>query len=194
MAPPLRSAPNGCRAFAITLAAVTWPLLVAACGSSNTAAPALTPGASASGAGTTSATTVSCALVPASAVQAILGLSVNDPTSRVHQPVIDCDYPDALSPARVMVRLETGVDAAAFASHKALYASQGNTVTDVSGIGDTAFSLSHGQLHPSGSLSPTNPGVYATVSVLKGGFELTITSPSPIDRLEALARQVLGSL
>jgi len=193
VARPLR-APTACRAFAITLAAVTWPLLVAACGSSNPAAPAFTPGASASAAGTTSATTLSCTLVPASAVQAILGLSVNDPTSRVHQPVIDCDYPDALSPARVMVRLETGVDAAAFASHKALYASQGNTVSDVSGLGDAAFSLSHGQLHPSGTLSPTNPGVYATVDVLKGGVELAITSPSPIDRLEALARQVLGSL
>jgi hypothetical protein len=77
---------------------------------------------------------------------------------------------------------------------QAAYAAQGNTVIDVLGLGDAAFSSSHGQLHPSGTLSPTNPGVYATVSVLKGGVELTITSPSPVDRLEALARQVLGSL
>jgi hypothetical protein len=184
----------------VAVAVVTWPLLVAACGSGNTSSPAFSPeavhppGASSSAGGTTSSTALSCSLVPASAVQAVLGLTVNDPTSRVHQPVIDCNYPDALSPTRVMVRIETGVDTGAFAGHKAAYAAQGNTVIDVSGLGDAAFSSSHGQLHPSGTLSATNPGVYATVSVLQGGVELTITSPSPVDRLEALARQVLGSL
>lgn len=124
----------------------------------------------------------SCSSVPASEVNSALGVNVGSPTSVVNGPVTTCTYNG--TPGQVIIRFQTGENASTFAAGKAGFAKNGETTTDVSGLGDAAYSSSVG----SGQFQ-TN-----TIVVLEGSIELLVTAPVTQEDVNALARQILLSI
>jgi hypothetical protein len=124
---------------------------------------------------------VSCALAPASTVNAALGTAVGAPQSDVNGSVTVCTYKSISPPQSVIVRIDTGTDASAFVASKSQFVTQGETTTPVSGLGDQAFSstLSAGSI--------TN----STIVVLKGSASLLVTGSASLAQVEALATQLL---
>lgn len=168
---------------------------LAACSGGSTPAPKAppttnggsSPTSTSSSGGATSTTTAlaaapSCSLVPASQVNSALGVNVGDPTSAVNGSVTTCTYNG--TPGQVIVRFETGETPATFQAGKAGFAHNGEPTTDVSGLGDAAYSSSVG----SGQFQ-TN-----TIVVLKGSLELLVTAPVMQEDVNALARQILLSI
>jgi hypothetical protein len=118
-------------------------------------------------------------------VQATLGLAVNAPTPTVNGIVTVCTYTGTGSaPSTVIVRFAGESTRASFDVAKAQFAGHQEPTTDVTGLGDAAYSSTLG----AGSI------VQNTVVVLKGTTEMLVSAPAPLDQVEALARQVLPSL
>ncbi len=124
----------------------------------------------------------SCGLVPASQVNSALGVNVGSPASTVNGSVTVCTYSG--TPGQVIIRFQTGEDAATFAAGKAGFTTNGETTTDVSGLGQAAYSSTVG----SGQFQ-TN-----TIVVLDGNLELLVTAPVSQEDVNALARQILLSI
>lgn len=131
---------------------------------------------------TSSPQSLSCSLAPVSEVNASLGLNVASPSSQVNGPVTVCTYGG--TPGPVIVRFETGESSSSFETAKQSFEQNGEATSDVSGLGDAAYSSTAG----SGE-SETN-----TIVVLKGSVEVLVTAPVSLDDVSALARQMLLSL
>lgn len=174
-----------CTAFALSACSGGGSSPSTSSGSSTTAPrPSST---SAAGQGTSTSTAASgaapsCSTVPASEVNSALGVNVGDPTSAVNGSVTTCTYNG--TPGQVIVRFQTGENASTFAAGKAAFAKNGETTTDVSGVGDAAYSSSVG----AGQFQ-TN-----TIVVLEGSLELLVTAPVTQEDVNALARQILLSV
>jgi hypothetical protein len=118
-------------------------------------------------------------------VQSALGLSVGSPTSQVNGAVTVCTYSGTGStPATVIVRFETGMTQAGFATAKAGFGQHGEPTTDVNGLGDAAYSSTLGAAQFQQN----------TIVVLKGSTELLISAPATLAQVEALANQILPSI
>jgi hypothetical protein len=131
---------------------------------------------------TSTPSTPSCGLVPASEVNDALGFNVQSPSSQVNGPVTVCTYNG--SPGSVIVRFQTGEDASTFAADKQRSQQNGELTTDVPGLADAAYSSQVGS-----GRSQSN-----TLVVLKGSTELLITASATFDDINALARQILPSI
>jgi hypothetical protein len=123
---------------------------------------------------------VSCALAPASTVNAALGTAMGAPQSDVNGSVTVCTYKSINPPQSVIVRIDTSTDASAFVAPKSQFVTQGET-TAVSGLGDQAFSsaLSAGSI------------TSGTIVVLKGSATLLVTGSASLAQVEALATRLL---
>lgn len=84
----------------------------------------------------------------------------------------------------VIIRFQTGENASSFAARKQGFNQSGEPTTDVSGLGDAAYSSTQGS-----GQTQTN-----TIVVLKGSVELLVTAPVILDDVSALARQILPSI
>ena len=180
--------------FALLAAGVS--LLLGACSGGGSPGGSRTAGTTGPGSGPTSTSGIagatststavaeapSCSLVPASQVNSALGVNVGAPTPAVNGPVTTCTYNG--TPAQVIIRFQTGETSASFQAAKAGFAQNGEPTTDVSGLGDAAYSSTVG----SGQFQ-TN-----TIVVLKGSIELLVTAPVMQEDVNALARQILLSI
>ena len=177
---------------------VTSTLCLAAC-SSSTASPAssssVTSTASKGATATTGATTGGaaaksagaahwCSLVSSGDVQTTLNTTVRTPYPTVHGSVTTCTY---LSPAHVSsvsIRFDTGSSSSAFAGEKALFVTDGETISTAPGLGGQAFAAS----------ANSSRGLVASVVVLKGSTEVSVTAVAPLDQVVALTNQILPKI
>jgi hypothetical protein len=116
---------------------------------------------------------IGCALAPASEVSAALGISASNPSTTNNSPVTICTYPGG-----ALVRFQTGEDAASFAVGEAGFGQHGESVSDVSGLGDAAYSS---------SIAGSN-----TLVTLKGSLEILITSSASLANERVLMQELLA--
>ncbi|MFD0580774.1 hypothetical protein [Dactylosporangium darangshiense] len=133
------------------------------------------------GSGGRSATQPTCAIAPASLVNAVLGTDVGDPEENDGAFATVCDYIGA-SAGHMSVRLLTREDADAFAKVRAGFESSVQPTKDFPGLGDEAFSSSTaGQL--------TN-----ALAVRKGTVAVIVYSGASLDAERNLIQQLLAKL
>ena len=164
------------------------PVTLTACSGSTTSAPTTTAATGSSSttgssSGGSTGTAFSCALVPASDVNAALGTSVGAPRSESVGTATTCTYSSTNPIQTVIIRVDTGSSAATFAAEKAQSAAHGQSPTAVPGVGDDAYSLSI-----SGGGFTTN-----TFAVRKGAAEVQVNGPGTPAQAQALAVTLVGS-
>jgi hypothetical protein len=163
--------------WAATVAASS--LLIAGCGGgSPTGSPSGGPTSgqpSLSPTPTPAGVSVGCALAPASEVSAALGISASNPITTTNSTVTICTYPGG-----ALIRFQTGETAANFAVGKAGFGQHGESVSDVSGLGDAAYSS---------SLASTN-----TLVALKGSIEILISSSASLAKERVLMQELLAKV
>ena len=177
--------PDKSRPLVLALVAFATPVALAACSSpSSSSSTTAAPGGGAATSAPTASASFSCAKAPASAVNAALGTSVGAPTTQTNGSVTVCTY-KSISPIQaVIVRVDTGSTADAFAVGQAQSKAAGETVTPVTGVGDAAYSLTL-----SGGGFTTNSFV-----VRKGANEVLVSGPGTPAQVQAYATQLLDSL
>ena len=140
---------------------------------------------SASGGGGSSHGAPSCALAPAATVGAALGLPLQAPSVQDNGTVTVCTYAGTGTvPATVIVRFQTGMDEAAFAAGRAGFDQHQEPTTEVTGLGDAAYSSTLG----------TGQFQQNTIVVRKGSTELLVSAPAPLPQVEVLARRLLPAI
>jgi len=120
---------------------------------------------------------VSCSGYPPAVVGAALGLTLtlaNDYGAGGTNTI--CQYESKQPPGAVMLRAQTGQDAAGFAKGRASYESHGMRTTEVVGVGDEAFSSS----------STAMKHTITTLVARRGSLEITVSSPVGLEREKAL--------
>lgn len=127
---------------------------------------------------------VDCGSVPASVVNAALGIPVGEPNQTVNSVVTLCQYASTSGSETVLVRFQTNEDAAGFARAKAGFTDSGQPTTDIAGFFDQAFSSSLG----SGDLAVN------TVVARKGSVEILVTSPAPVDKEKELITKIFAAI
>ena len=180
-----------------------WPLVgvltvgacMAACTSSTTSSPP-TSSATSTGSKTTAAPTGTgvatgggaasggghwCSLVSSSDVRATLNTSVRTPYPTVHGSVTTCTYLSPSHTSSVSIRFDTGSSPSAFASEKALFVTDGETLSTAPDLGGQAFTAS----------ANSSRGKVSSVVVLKGSTEVSVTALAPLDQVVALTNQIL---
>jgi hypothetical protein len=126
----------------------------------------------------------SCALAPASLVNATLGVSMNNPTETVNSVVTVCNYAPGSGSGGVTVRFQTNEDAAGFEVGKSGFTDSDQPVTDIPGFFDQAFSSTLGR----GEI------VVNTVVARQGSVEILVTSHATIDKEKELVTKLFGAL
>jgi hypothetical protein len=152
--------------------------------SPSTATPSASGGLSAIGLPPPSPTSnVSCAIVSVAEVNAALGTTFTARHVDSSSPATVCTFAGGTSARTVIVRLQNGEDANSFADDKAVYDSEGQTTTVVSGYGDEAFSA---VLPVPGTVGVT------TLVARKGDVEVLISAPTGLGPVQALMQKILS--
>jgi len=138
--------------------------------------------ASATATGRTSAQPT-CALVPASLVNTTLGSDVGAPAQTLNGSVTVCEYNGAKA-GHVIVRFQTGEDAASFATGRKGFDSNGEPTKTVTGFADEAYSSTLG----------TGDRAVVTLVARAGPVEILVTSSAGLDAEEALEKQLFAKL
>jgi hypothetical protein len=178
---------NARRLCAITAIAVA-AVLVSACGNDAGSAPAggNSPTMSSSNGGTGGGVPgkPSCALVPASLVNSVLGVSMGEPAETVNSVVMVCDYAPTSGNGGVTVRFQSNEDETGFALGRAGFKDSGQPTVDLPGFFDQAFSSTLGN----GTLTVN------TVVARKGTIEILVTSHAPIEKEKDLITKIFAAL
>ena len=126
----------------------------------------------------------SCSVAPAGLVGEKLGLTVTQSAIARNENGTVCEYdkPDH-SPAAT-IQLNASATAQSFAQGKAGFSTHGEQVSDVTGLGDEAYSAT----------LAISTLVNHTLVVRKGGVEVLITSNAAPEALRALMESVLAAL
>ena len=106
------------------------------------------------------------------------------PYPTVHGTVTTCTYLSPTHVSSVSIRYDTGSSPSAFASQKALFVTDGETLSTAPGLGGQAFAAS----------ANSSRGSVASVVVLKGSTEVSVTAVAPLDQVVALTNQLLPKL
>jgi hypothetical protein len=124
-----------------------------------------------------------CALVPASLVNAALSADVGDPDQTINSIVTVCDF-NGPKAGHVTVRFQTSEDAASFAVGRKGFDDNGEPTKDVAGFADEAYSSSLG----SGDLAIN------TLVARQGPVEILVSSQAALHAEETLERQLFAKL
>lgn len=147
--------------------------VLAACGSSPTpSAGGLSPSPVVSAA----AVTPGCNLVPGSLVTAQLGIAVGNPRATTTALVTTCMYTVGSNPSGIIIRFQTHEDHAGFIDGKSNF----NSTTDVSGVGDEAYS--------------SVLASYTALVARKGTVEIEITSKAALAKERSLMLALFAEL
>ena len=171
-------------------AVVVGGLLLGACHSGSTAAShgtaeSATTATAADSPGVTAPSVPgpACTVASAALVSSKLGVTLTGPNLDQGPAATICTYDDPSNqPQSATVQVTTGATTASFASGRSGFASHGETVTDVVGLGNEAYSA---------TLSVANI-TNTTMVARKGSVEVLITTTAPADRVPALMTAVLA--
>ena len=165
------------RASAVVLCAGSLTLLLAGCGTSSASS-------------TTSTTThpaaavpdnTACALISASDVRASVGTQVKTPTWVVRGTETTCTYRASTPAKSIIIHYNTAWSNQDFSSDQSSLASKGQHITNITGLGDMAFSAT------------TTTGGYTvnTVVAVKGALGVLITGTAPLAKEENLTDLII---
>ena len=118
----------------------------------------------------------------AATIKSELGLDVKEATVQNNGVVRVCQFSPAGSTGSAIVRFQGQDTAAKFATAKEIFKNSGQTPTDVTGLGDEAYSSSL-----SGGSITIN-----TIVARKGSLEVLVTSQASLDQEKAFASKLLG--
>jgi hypothetical protein len=152
-------------------------LALAACSSSSTSAGSST---------TTSPGSSACGPVTQTAVEQALAVSVHRPTVEVHGDRVLCSFASTagVHTPSVTVHIDRDTTPAQFVAARQAFSQVGESTVAVNGIGSDGFSS-----------TIDSAGVQVnTVVVRTGSTQLWITAGAPLEKVEGLARQVIGQL
>jgi len=125
----------------------------------------------------------SCTVATAALVGAKLGFGLSGPNVDRGPAATICTYDNPANRARsATVQITAGATAASFAQTRSGFATHGETVSDVAGLGDEAYSA---------TLSVANV-TNTTLVARKGSTEVLITTTAPAGRVPALMTAVLA--
>jgi ABC-type molybdate transport system substrate-binding protein len=153
-------------------AAAVLALAVAGCSDDSTP-PASTGGNQPNSAAPAADKDPTCALVPASLVNSVVGSHFADPSEQTNGSVVVCTY---TGDHTMIIRIETKSSADAFAAAKTEYAKHNLSTKDLAGFADEAY-------------TSTISAVGVTTNTLvarKGSTEILISSGLSIDQLKQL--------
>jgi hypothetical protein len=130
--------------------------------------------------------TAKCDLAAPSLIKDTLGLDVGAPSASDNGgSVLVCTYPPASGATKtVLVRFDTGSDAAQFKTARDSYATQNLTTTDYPGFADQAY-------------TSTISAIGITTNTLvarKGKVELPVSSSASFDHEKALEQKLFDAL
>lgn len=176
---------------------VTAAVCLAACSSSSASPPPTSSAASAASKGATGSTVTTgeagtksagtghwCGLVSSGDIQTTLNTTVRTPYPTVHGSVTTCTYLSPTHISSVSIRYDTGSSPSAFATEKALFVTDGETLSTAPGLGSQAFAAS----------ANSSRGTVSSVVVLKGATEVSVTAVAPLGQVVALTNQILPKL
>ena len=124
-----------------------------------------------------------CTVASAALVSSKLGVTLTGPNLDQGPAATICTYDNPSNqPQSATVQVTKGATTASFASGRRGFASHGETVTDVVGLGNEAYSA---------TLSVANI-TNTTMVARKGSVEVLITTTAPADRVPALMTAVLA--
>jgi hypothetical protein len=124
-----------------------------------------------------------CTVATAALVGARLGFTLTGPNIDRGPAATICTYDNPSNQSQsATVQITTGATPAGFANGRRGFAGHGETVSDVAGLGDEAYSA---------TLSVANV-TNTTLVVRKGSNEVLITTTAPADRVPALMTAVLA--
>ena len=124
-----------------------------------------------------------CTVATAALVGAKLGFGLTGPNVDRGPAATICTYDNPANRAQsATVQITTGATAAGFAQTRGGFATHGETVSDVAGLGDEAYSA---------TLSVANV-TNTTLVARKGSTEVLITTTAPADRVPSLMMAVLA--
>jgi hypothetical protein len=167
------------RLFGLLIVSIGLPLGVSACSSSSTAGGTTTT-AAASGPNSV------CSVVTPAQIEATLGKQVAKPTAVNSTASTACTYLSTTSSDKsdsVIIVYRGGVTKSAYSAQKATLAKTHGSITDVSGVGDTAYYYtvqSHGQ-------------TVTSLVTLVNQAQVSITSTATVAQAEALAKQIFAT-
>lgn len=125
-----------------------------------------------------------CTFTPLAEVRSTLADDTTaEPTSDRRNPSVNvCAYAQRGIDAQVIIRYEVDLDAESFAASKKAFNESGQPTTDISGVGDEAFTSS----------LTLGDDVFTSLMVRKGSKGLQIVNRAPLDKIETLATSILA--
>jgi hypothetical protein len=118
----------------------------------------------------------------AATIKTELGLDVKEATIEGNAPVRVCQFAPGGTTGSAIVRFQGKEDAQQFATAKQIFKDSGQPVTDVTGLGDEAYSSTLG----------SSKIVINTIVARKGSLEVLITSQASLEQEKAFAAKLLG--
>lgn len=152
-------------------------------GSGGGAAGHTSPGASQASGGGQASGQPTCALAPATLVNAALGSDLGDPQQTLNGPVTVCTYQGPKA-GQVIIRFETGVSAATFDAARKAFDASNEPTKDYPGFADEAFSNTLGSAG----------FVLNTLVARQGSTEILVTSKSSLAAEQKLEQELFGKL
>ncbi len=125
-----------------------------------------------------------CAQVPAALVKSTLGIDVSPPAEIVSNDKTECTYLSGVAGTTVIVRLQSGDNAEAFAIGRRGFDTSGQPTTDVPGLGDEAYRSS----------TEFDDVVTNTLVARKGSTEILVTAVASVDAEKALIQKFFESI
>jgi ABC-type Fe3+-hydroxamate transport system substrate-binding protein len=154
-------------------------IALAACGSSKSSSSSSASGNTSGG----SSKAKDCSSVPAATVNQYLGTNYGEPDANKNGSIVVCQY-SAEAGTTAIIRFVSDSNADDFSTGKQGFSSAGQSTTDVSGLGDEAYSSAMGG---TGLVPATN-----TLVARKGSTEILITSQAAADKERSLMTHLLG--
>lgn len=127
----------------------------------------------------------SCDVVPPAVVRSALGTDVGPATRSGADSTAVCTFTTVATPARtIIVRMQRGIDAAAFARTREGFTATGQPAQDLTGFFDAAFV----------SVLEAQPLTTTTLVARRGSDEVLVTSPGTVEQERALVTAVFAAL
>ena len=164
--------------------------LLGGCGGASTSSSSSTTaaepevGASTSAGATQPAVKPTCAAVSPALIKQTLNLDVSAPTQVAEDTSVECTYPSGVGNHSVIVRFETEQGIVSFADRRRSSDADGQPTSDVSGVGDEAYSSS----------VEFGDTVTNTLVARKGSVEVRVVTVASIEAEKALLTTLLSTL
>jgi hypothetical protein len=159
--------------------------VLAGCGGAGSSSSQRSPGPAATAAPNAGSAALTCDLVPASMVNAALGTDLGNPTQSAGAGAVACEFQGAKA-GTVMIRIQKGDDAAAFATERKTFDTSGQPTQDYAGLGDEAYT--------STKTMPLGLPDVTTLVAREGSVEILVSSSASTAAEQALEQQLFAKV